>query len=269
MFMLVAAALAIVMMVMFMFMLVAAALAIVMMVVMLFFESLYVSIQCVAAFHCGNDILAGKQIPIGSNHHSFRIMLAHQSHRFIDLLLRNTGSVAENDRACAFDLVVKEFTEILHIHFALLGIHHSGVTVEDQSFVVKTFYCANDVRKFANARGLNDDALRRVVFDHLRKSFAKIANQRTADTARIHFVNGNACIGKKARINADLTKFVFDQHDLFAGVCFFEQLFDQRGLTCTQKAGYNIGFDTVYHKNHLQFIFELHFSISHENTLVK
>ena len=237
--------------------------------VMLFFECLYISIQGVAAFHSGNNVLAGKHVPIGGNHHSFGIVLTYQSHSLVDLLLCNPCGVAENDRACAFDLVVKEFTEILHIHLAFLRIYHGSVAVQKQSFIVKTFYRADNVRKLANARRFNDDALRCVVFNHLRKRFAKIAHERTADTARVHFVDSNTCIGKKARVNADLTKFVFDQHNLFAGVSFFEQLFDQCGLARTQKAGYNIGFNTVYHKNHLQFIFELHFSISHTFPLVK
>ena len=81
---------------------------------------------------------------------------------------------------------------------------------------------------------------------HLDKRLAEITDKRAADAARIHLGHVDAGIGKEATVHTDLAEFVLDQHQLFAGICLLDQLFDQRGLAGAQKAGKNINFGHFY-----------------------
>ena len=77
------------------------------------------------------------------------------------------------------------------------------------------------------------------------KGFGKIADQRAADAAGIHFGDLHAGVFQKAAVNADLAVLVFDEDDLFAGIDFFDQLADECGFSGAEKAGNNGNFSHV------------------------
>ena len=79
-----------------------------------------------------------------------------------------------------------------------------------------------------------------VFSDDLFQCLAKVAHQTAADAAGVHFRNVDAGLLHETAVNADLTKFVFDQHQLLTLVALGDHLLDQRGLTGTQEAGVNI-----------------------------
>ena len=84
---------------------------------------------------------------------------------------------------------------------------------------------------------------------------AKIANQRTANTAGIHLRNVDTCILQEATVNTDLTKLIFDQNKLFALVGFRNHLFDQCCFASAKKSGKNINLhDFTFYRNFTQIL---------------
>ena len=53
-----------------------------------------------------------------------------QLHALVDLLCADLVSPAQDDRSCVSNLIVKEFSEVLEIDFALCGIHDRHSTVQ-------------------------------------------------------------------------------------------------------------------------------------------
>ena len=100
----------------------------------------------------------------------------------------------------------------------------------------------NDVRQLADAGWLNDDAVRMVSLDDLLERLAEIADERTADAARIHLGNLDAGFFQKSAVNANFAKFVFNQHNFLPCKRFLQQLLDERGLARAQKSRNNINF---------------------------
>ena len=70
------------------------------------------------------DRLTAQFVPGSRDDRCFRILLPDHGDRFIDLLLGCILCPGENDRSCAFDLVVVELSEVLHIHLDLLDISY-------------------------------------------------------------------------------------------------------------------------------------------------
>ena len=173
-------------------------------------------------------------------------MLTQQSHHILQLLFAHTGGTGQNDAAGMTDLIVEEFTEVLHIHLALVGIGHGGEAVEDGLLHLQTLHGADDVGQLAHTRGLDEDAVGMILFQHLTQCLAEIAHQTAADAAGVHFGDFNAGILQKTAVNADLTELILDEHQLFALIGFFNELFDQRGLASAQKAGKNVNFGHVF-----------------------
>ena len=60
-------------------------------------------------------------------------------------------------------------------------------------FKVRAFNCADNVRKLAHARRLYQNSVGVVFAVYFFKRLSEVANERTADTARIELVNLNAC----------------------------------------------------------------------------
>ena len=80
------------------------------------------------------------------------------------------------------------------------------------------------------------------LLEHFFERVGKVAHEAAADATGVHLVDLHAGVLEEAAVDGDLTELVFDQHDLFARVGLSDQLFDQRGLAGTEKAGENINF---------------------------
>ena len=79
-------------------------------------------------------------------------------------------------------------------------------------------------------------AFRMKFFIHLSERFGKIANEGATDATGVHFGNVHTSVLKETAINADFAKFVFNQNNLLADICFFEKFFYQCGFSCTEEA---------------------------------
>ena len=101
----------------------------------------------------------------------------------------------------------------------------------------------NHIRQFPDAGGLYDNAVRMILFRHFRERCSEISHQRTADTAAVHFANGDAGFLQEAAVDADLTEFIFNQNNLLALQRLRQQQFNQSRLAGSQKTRNNVYFN--------------------------
>ena len=139
-------------------------------------------------------------------------------------------------------LVIVELTEVLHINLHLAGIHHRNGKAHFHLRTGNLFHSGHHIGKLTNTGRLNENSLGGILGNNLLQSLTEVAHQAAANTAGIHFRDVDACILQKAAVNADLTEFVFDQHQFLTCVGFRDHLFDEGGFACTKEAGINIDF---------------------------
>ena len=213
-----------------------------MMMLCLMMQALELFLDGIASLHRREKLLAVKLTPRGGYDGCGCIMLTQKRNCLVKLRLRNRIGVREHDASGVLDLIVEEFAEVLHIHFALFHVDDRGKSVELHSLRRNVLHCTDDIRKLANARGLDEDTVGMIGCENLLERLAEIANERAADASAVHFGDLNACVLHKAAVDANLAEFVFNQHEFFARISLSEKLFDQRGLSRTEKARENINF---------------------------
>ena len=218
-----------------------------MMVLMLVLGSLGLQVrklgrERVAALHRLEDLLAVELRPRRGHDGRGRVFLTQQRNGSVELFGADALGAREDDGARVLDLVVEELAEVFHVHPALVGIDHGRKAVEHQLIGLHALHRADDVAELADARGLDEDAVGVKLREHLLQRVGKVTHEAAADAAGVHLVDLHAGVLEEAAVDGDLTELVFDQHDLFARVGLGDQLFDQRGLAGTEKAGENINF---------------------------
>ena len=204
----------------------------VMMVVMLVGKLLHGVLEAVF-FHGGKDLGAGDPVPGGGDQTAVRIEGAQEFHRLKCFGVIFAAGTAEDEQVGMDDLVIEKLAEVAHVHFALGSIDDRDLCTE-----LNALHRADSlrhIRQFSDARGLDDDAVRRVSFHDLLEGFAKVPHQGAADAAGIHFRDLNAGIFQKTAVNGDLAEFVFDQDEFFALIGLFDQLADEGGLPRPEK----------------------------------
>ena len=218
------------------------ALLIMMMVMMLRLvsQTLELLLNGVAAFHSSQKLLAIQAIPGSGNNRCSGIVLPQKGYRLGNLLLAGSLGMGEHDAARVGDLVIEELAKILHIHLALLNVGHGGKAVEKNLLGINSLHRLDDIGKLANTGGLDENAIGVILVQHLLECLSEVAHQRAADATAVHLGHLNARVLHKAAVNADLTKLVLNEHQLFSCVCLVQKLFDQRGLASSQKARKNV-----------------------------
>jgi len=235
------AVLAVLVMVMLMIVTVAVLAMFVMVVVvrLLMEKSLELVIECMLLSHSLHKLSTGELIPVGCDDGSCGVAGTQTLHAVIELILRETGCVAENQAACVSDLVVKEFAEVLLVHLALLGVNHSGEAIKNDVVCINILHGLDDIAELTYAGRFDENAVGLVVSEYLFECLAEIADETAADAAGIHLCDLHTGILQEAAVNADLAEFILDEHELFALVAFGNELFDQGCFTRTEKAGEN------------------------------
>ena len=200
----------------------------------------------VPAFHSLHDLVSGQLIPRRGDEGRNSIMLSEHRHSSIQLDLRDGIGTGQDDGGCGFNLVIVELTKVLHVYFYLAGVNHSYGIAQHHIFTRDFLHGGNHIGQLANAGGFDNNAIRMIPLNDLRQGLAEIAHQTAADAAGVHFGDLNAGILQKTAVNADLTEFILDEHQLFALIGLFNELFDQRGLASAQKAGKNVNFGHIF-----------------------
>ena len=178
--------------------------------------------QRVGVLHGGGQVLAVQGRPGGCDDGGRFVVLAQHGDAGLQLLLRNMIGVAEHDATGVLDLIVKELAEVLHIQLAFVGVDHGSERLQHDLLGQNALHGTDDVGQLADTRGLNENAIGGEVGQDLRERLGKITDQGTANAALIHFSDLHAALLEKARVNADLAEFVFDEYDALARIGFLE-----------------------------------------------
>ena len=193
-----------------------------------------------AAGHRLGQLRTGQLVPRRGDDGGGRIVFAQLRHRRGDLIVAQILRARQHDGAGVFHLIVVELTEIFHIHTAFAGVRDRHERAERHLLIADGLDRLHDIRQLAHAGRLDENALRRVGVQHLPQRLAEIAHQRAADTTGVELVDLHAGLLHKAAVDADLAEFVFDQHQFLSGIRLFNELFNQRRLTGTEKPRKNI-----------------------------
>ena len=118
--------------------------------------------------------------------------------------------MTEIDTARMLDLIVKELTEVLHIHLAFINIDDNDCAVYYRVLNIRFENCLGNVAELSNTRGLYKNSVGVIGCYDLMECLTEVTNERAANAARIHFGDLNARLLKKAAVNTDLSKFIFN-----------------------------------------------------------
>ena len=198
--------------------------------------------------HFGAQVIPGG----GDDAHAL-VVFFHQMAGGLHLIRIHQLSAAENHGIRRFDLVQIEFAKVLHVHFALLGIHHGGAAGNHQIFMAFPgfFNGSSDFAEFAHTGGFDQKTVGMIGFDQFVNGLLQIAHQRAANAAVAQFGHRDAGVLHKRAVYAHVAVFIFQQHHFFAGYGR-QQLLDQRGFTRTQKTRNNIAFDHVFYSFYMK-----------------
>ena len=194
------------------------------------------------AFHSGDQLFSGELAPGGGDDGGNLVVLPQQLHGGIQLGLGHRIGTGENDGRGGLHLVVVELAKILGVDLDLACVYHGHGIAQGHVRPGDLVHGTDHIGELTHAGGLNDDPVRVVLRDHLFQRLAEVAHQRAADAAGIHFRNIDARILEEAAVNADLTEFIFDQHQLLALIPLLDHFLDEGGFTGTQEAGVDVYF---------------------------
>ena len=147
-----AAALSVVVVMMFVLFMImsAAALSVMVMMLMLFLKHLL--LQGYRMLHNLYQFLTVKILNRSRDDSSILIQATEKLQRLLNLFLTCNIGTAHDDGTCILDLVIKELTEVLHIHFAFFCINNSCIAVQfNVNLVLNTLYSLDNVRKLTNS----------------------------------------------------------------------------------------------------------------------
>ena len=197
--------------------------------------------EVAAAFHGGEQLLAGQVLPRGGDDAGVLIQAAQHGNGLVEALLRALRRAGQQDGTGMRHLILEKLTEVLEVHLGLERVNN-GYEAVQLNLEVRVLYRSDNVRQLADAGRLDQDAVRMVLVHNIVQRLAEVANQRAADAACVHLVYNNAGILEEAAVNADLTELVLDQNNLLTLERIGQQTLDEGRLAGTQKTGNNINF---------------------------
>ena len=178
------------------------------------------------AVHGFQQLLTGQLMPGCGNEHGFCIVRAEQRNRRIQFILGDGIGTGQNDRSGSFHLIVIKLAKVFHVNLDLACVHNRHGAAQLHCVTCHFLYRRDHIGQLTHAGGLDHDPVGGVLCDHLLQCLAEVAHQRAADTAGVHFLNVDTCLLQKAAVNADLTKFVFDQHQFLACISLLDHFLD-------------------------------------------
>ena len=190
------------------------------------------------------DLRAAQLIPGGGDQTGFGVDLLEQLDGGHGLGVVGGIGAAEDDQIGARHLVVEKLAEIAGVHLALAGVHDGHLRADLRAF--HALDGAGHVGQLADAGGLDEDAVGRIVAHDLAEGLGEVAHQGAADAAGVHLGDLHARVLQERAVNGDLAELVFDQDQLFILIAFRDQLADQSRLTGSEKAGKNINSSQSY-----------------------
>ncbi len=162
------------------------------------------------------DLHSAELVPGSGDDDGFPVVFAQQSDRLAHLCLGQNACAAQDYAVGGFYLVVEELAEVLHVHFALAGVHDSGEAAELELAVVGRHDRRRDLGELSDSGGLDHYAVGSVVADYHLQSFLEVSGERAAYAARVHLVDLDSRVLKETAVYSYLAEFVFDDHYLLS-----------------------------------------------------
>ena len=145
-------ALSVMVMMLMLFMIMAAATLSVVVMMMLMLLLKHLLLQGYRMLHNLYQFLTVKILDRSCNDSSILIQAAEKLQGLLNLFLTCNIGTAHDDSTCILDLIIKELTEVLHIHFAFFCINNSCIAVQfNVNLVLNTLYSLDNVRKLTNS----------------------------------------------------------------------------------------------------------------------
>ena len=127
--------------------------------------------------HRSQDLPARKRRPVGGHNRGLRVLFADQRHGGRHLFLAGSPGAAQDNGVGMADLVVVKLAEVFHIQLDLVHIRHGGKTVQLYlPLLCHGGHRPGHVAQLAHARGLNQNAVRRILVDHLFQRLPEVAH---------------------------------------------------------------------------------------------
>ncbi len=176
----------------------------------LFFKLRELRLEGVALSDCRKNLRAADFRPGGGHDGGVRILFTNFRDAVVQFFLGNVVGVAQNDSRGVFDLVEEELAEVLGVDFELVGVHNGYRAADLGLFVAEAGDGADDVAQFADAGGLDENALGLELVDDLVEGLAEVAHETAADATGVHLGDLDSCVLHEAAVDADLAEFVLD-----------------------------------------------------------
>ena len=202
------------------------------------FEILHDVFHICGMLHGLKDLDTGNVIPRRGDHTRLRIQLLDPVCGIHQLLLRHILCPAEHYGSRCLDLIQEELTEVLHVNLSLGHIHYRCCGIQLQIHCLcRLLNGLNHIRKLADARGLDDDAIRMILIHYLLKSFTEVSHQGAADASGIQLIYLNPRILHEVSVHADLAELVLDQNQLLTGEGLLDQFLDKSCFSGSEEPG--------------------------------
>jgi len=215
---------------------------VVMVVMVLLLEVADSLLESVSVLYRVEDLLARELIPGCGDYCGCGVILSDEGCCVLDASLLCRIGMREDNGGCVADLIAEELAEVLHIHLALACIDYGGKASELILGALYALHRLDNVGELTDARGLDEDSVGVVLGKDLGKCLREIADERAAYAARVHLGDLDARVLEEAAVNADLAELVLDEDELLACVSLLDKLFDQSGLSRSEKARKNVNF---------------------------
>ena len=154
-----------------------------MFMLVLFFQMVKGLFNGISSLHGCQNLLSVQIIPVSSYNYSMFVMLAKELNYLFQLFLVHTGSMAENDRAGVFHLIVIELAEVFHIYLCFLCIHNCSKSVKLYMVKVQILHSLNNIAQLAYTRRFDENSVRMELVKHLFQSLSEITYQAAADAS--------------------------------------------------------------------------------------
>ena len=159
------------------------------------------------------------------------------------------GNVSEIDRETGYFAIKPsgvDYDKLKPEDMVIMDLDGNKAVQDDGQILGDALDGAGHIGQLADARRLNEDAVRVVGLDDLLQCLAEITDQAAADAAGVQLIDLNAGLAHEAAVDADLAEFVLDQDDLLTGEGLLDELFDKGGLAGAEEAGENVDFGFLF-----------------------
>ena len=155
-----------------------ATLSVMMMVMMLMLFLKHFLLQGYRMLHNLYQLLSIQILDRSCDDSCILIQAAKKLQGLLNFFLGCNICTAHNDSTGILDLIVKELTEVLHVHLTFLGIYNSCIAVQfDINLILNTLYCLDNIRKLTYTGWLDKDSVRIIFGNNFLKRSTEITNK--------------------------------------------------------------------------------------------